>query len=184
MDGGARNFYNSKHAIKSVEDLKGLKIRTMGNPIFVEMVNAMGGNGVAMGYDQLINAMQTGVVDGAENNYPSYANGQHYRYAKYYSVSEHLILPEILVFSKKIWDTLAKEDQALIKKFAREAQMEQRKLWAVMERQSLDQMKKEGVTPITFNEQQKKAFQDAVKPVWEKYGAKYTETIKRIQDVK
>ena len=74
MDGGARNMYNSKHPIKNVGDMKGLKIRTMGNPIFVEMVNSLGGNGVAMGYDQLINAMQTGIVDGAENNYPSYAS--------------------------------------------------------------------------------------------------------------
>ena len=57
----------------------------MGNPVFVDTMNSLGGNGVAMGYDQLINAMQTGVVDGAENNYPSYESGQHYRYAKYYS---------------------------------------------------------------------------------------------------
>jgi tripartite ATP-independent transporter DctP family solute receptor len=183
MDGGARNFYNSKHPIHSVKDLEGLKIRTMGNPIFVQMVNSMGGNGIAMGYDQLINAMQTGVVDGAENNYPSYANGQHYRYAKYYAVSEHLILPEILIFSKKIWETLSPEDQALIRKYAREAQMEQRGLWAKMEQKSLDQMKKEGVQITTFDPAQKKAFQDAVKPVWDKYGAKYSDMIKRIEAV-
>ena len=73
--------------------------------------------------------MQTGIVDGAENNMPSYANGQHYRYAKYYSLTEHLIMPEILVFSKRIWDTLSKDDQALVMKFAKEAQQEQRKLW-------------------------------------------------------
>ena len=68
-----------------MEDLKGLKIRMMGNPVFVDTMNSLGGNGVAMGYDQLISALQTGVVDGAENNEPSYATGQHYRYAKYYS---------------------------------------------------------------------------------------------------
>ena len=154
----------------------------MGNPIFVDMVNSLGGNGVAMGYDQLINAMQTGIVDGAENNYPSYANGQHYRYAKYYSQTEHLILPEILVFSKKIWDTLSKDDQALVVKFAKEAQQEQRKLWAAMEQKALDQMKKEGIEIITF--QDKKPFQDAVKPVWDKYGSKFADVVKRIQDVK
>ena len=97
-----------------MEDLQGLKIRTMGNPMFVDMMNAMGGNGVAMGFDQLINALQTGVVDGAENNYPSYSTGQHYNYAPYYSTTEHLMIPEILVFSKKVWDTLSPEDQALI----------------------------------------------------------------------
>ncbi len=99
MNGGTRNVYNSKKPIKTMDDLKGLKIRMMGNPIFVDTMNAMGGNGVAMGYDQLINALQTGVVDGAENNEPSYASGQHYRYAKYYSMTQHLIIPEILVFS-------------------------------------------------------------------------------------
>ena len=79
----------------------------MGNPVFVDTMNALGGNGVAMGMDQLVNAMQTGVVDGAENNDPTYATGQHYRYAKYYSLTGHLMIPEILVFSKKTWDTLA-----------------------------------------------------------------------------
>ncbi len=74
-------------------------------------MNSLGGNGVAMGFDQLINAMQTGVVDGAENNYPTYESGQHYRYAKYYSKTGHLMIPEILVFSKKIWGTLSKDDQ-------------------------------------------------------------------------
>ena len=96
-----------------MEDLQGLKIRTMGNQMFVDMMNAMGGNGVAMGYDQLINGLQTGVVDGAENNYPSYSTGQHYNYAQYYSTTGHLMIPEILVFSKKVWDTLSPEDQAL-----------------------------------------------------------------------
>ena len=96
MNAGTRNVYNSKKPIKSIEDLKGLKIRMMGNPVFVDTMNALGGNGVAMGFDQLVNAMQTGVVDGAENNEPTYATGQHYRYAKYYSLTGHLMIPEIL----------------------------------------------------------------------------------------
>jgi len=83
MNAGTRNVYNSKKPINTVDDLKGLKIRMMGNPVFVDSMNALGGNGVAMGFDQLINAMQTGVVDGAENNEPSYDSGQHYRYAKF-----------------------------------------------------------------------------------------------------
>src|SRR5262249_27123384 len=94
MNAGTRNVYNSKKPIKNIGDLKGLKIRMMGNPVFVDTMNALGGNGVAMGFDQLVNAMQTGVVDGAENNYPTYATGQHYRYAKYYSLTGHLMIPE------------------------------------------------------------------------------------------
>src|SRR5687767_1540865 len=132
MNAGTRNVYNSKKPITSVEDLKGLKIRMMGNPVFVDTMNSLGGNGVAMGYDQLINALQTGVVDGAENNEPSYASGQHYRHAKYYSMTGHLMIPEILVFSKKAWNGLSKEDQALIAKVGKEAQQEARGLWYEM----------------------------------------------------
>src|SRR5215468_1746341 len=182
MNGGSRNVYNSKRPIKSPDDLKGLKIRMMGNPIFVDTMNSLGGNGVAMGYDQLINAMQTGVVDGAENNEPSYATGQHYRYAKYYSLTGHLMIPELLVFSKKIWDTLSKDDQALIVKFAKEAQQEERKLWYAMEEKSKSEMQKAGVEIINIDD--KKPFQEAVQPVWEKYGKQQAELIKRIQDVK
>jgi tripartite ATP-independent transporter DctP family solute receptor len=181
MNGGTRNVYNSKHAVKTVADLKGLKIRMMGNPVFVDTMNALGGNGVAMGFDQLVNALQTGVVDGAENNEPSYETGQHYRYAKFYSRTGHLMIPELLVFSKRTWDTLSKDDQAMIMKASKEAQQEQRKLWYDMEQKSIAKLKESG---IEINEvADKKQFQDAVKPVWDKYGAQHAALIKRIQDV-
>src|ERR1041384_2358047 len=122
MDAGARSFYDTKHPIKTMADLKGLKVRVMGNPMFVDMANSMGGNGVAMGYDQVFNALQTGVVDGAENNPPSFVFDNHYQVAKFYTVDEHLIVPEMLVFSKKIWDSMSKDDQALLMKVAKEAQ--------------------------------------------------------------
>jgi len=182
MNAGTRNVYNSKKPIRSIDDLKGLKIRMMGNPVFVDTMNALGGNGVAMGFDQLVSAMQTGVVDGAENNAPTYATGQHYRYAKYFSLTGHLMIPEILVFSKKIWDTLGKDDQALITKFAKEAQLEERKLWYEMEEKSVKQIEAAGVEIIKIDDKQ--PFQAAVKPVWEKYGKQHADLIKRIQEAK
>jgi tripartite ATP-independent transporter DctP family solute receptor len=182
MNAGSRNVYNSKHPITKVEDLKGLKIRMMGNPVFVDTMNSLGGNGVAMGFDQLVNAMQTGVVDGAENNEPSYESGQHYRYAKFYSKTGHLIIPEILVFSKKSWEGLAKDDQALIGKLAKEAQQEQRKLWYEREAESLKKMQDGGAQVNDVAD--RKPFQAAVKPVWDKYGAQHAALIERIQDVK
>ena len=118
MDAGARSFYDTKHPIKSIADLKGLKVRVIGNPMFVDMVNALGANGVAMGYDQVFSALQTGVIDGAENNPPSFVFDNHYQVAKYYTLTEHLIVPEILVFSRKTWDTLSKADQDLLRKLA------------------------------------------------------------------
>jgi len=180
MDSGARSFYNKVRDIKSIEDLKGLKIRMMGNPIFVDTMNALGGNGVAMGMDQVMNALQTGVVDGAENNAPSYDSFGHVPVAKHYSLTEHLIIPEILVFSRKSFDALSKEDQALILKFGKEAQLEQRKLWDERVGVAMKKIQDAGVNVIKIAD--KKPFQDAVKPVWDKYGAKYAGLVKRIQE--
>src|SRR5262249_57215785 len=87
---------------------------------------------VSMGFDQVVNAMQTGVVDGAENNEPTYATGQHYRYAKYFSLTGHLMIPEVLVFSKKVFTSLAKDDQDLIRRLARDAQQEERTTGSAM----------------------------------------------------
>jgi tripartite ATP-independent transporter DctP family solute receptor len=182
MNAGTRNVYNGKKPVRALDDLKGLKIRMMGNPVFVDTMNALGGNGVAMGYDQLLTALQTGVVDGAENNYPSYDTGQHYRHAKYYSLTGHLMIPEILVFSKRTWGTLSQEDRDLITKAAKEAQQEQRKLWYEMEQKSIKHMQEVGAEIIKIED--KKPFTDAVKPVWDKYGAQHAALIKRIQDVK
>ena len=182
MNAGTRNVYNGKKPVRSIDDLKGLKIRMMGNPVFVDTMNALGGNGVAMGYDQLVSALQTGVVDGAENNYPSYDTGQHYRHAKYYSLTGHLMIPEILIFSRKTWASLGQADQELVTKFAKEAQQEQRKLWYERENESLKKMQAEGAQVNDVAD--RKPFQAAVKPVWDKYGAQHAALIQRVQDVK
>ena len=184
MDAGARNFYDTKKPIKDLADLKGLKIRVMGNPMFVAMANAMGANGVPLGYDQVFSALQTGVVDGAENNPPSFVFDNHYQVAKYYTIDEHLIVPEVLVFSKKIWDTLSKEDQALITKFSREAQFDERKLWNEYEAKAMEKAKATGIDIIHVSPAEKEKFQEAVKPVWDKYGPKYADLIERIQAAK
>src|SRR6266852_1200493 len=145
MDAGARSMYDTKQPIRSIDDLKGLKVRVMGNPMFVDMMNALGGNGVAMGYDQVFSALQTGVVDGAENNPPSFVFDNHYQVAKHYTLTEHLIVPEILVFSRRTWDGLSKDDQALIKKLGRETQQVERKLWVAYEQKAFDKMRAAGV---------------------------------------
>jgi tripartite ATP-independent transporter DctP family solute receptor len=181
MDSGARSLYNTKHPIKSIDDIKGLKFRVIGNPIFVDMMNALGGNGVAMGYDQVFSALQTGVIDGAENNAPSYVFSNHYTAAKYFSRTEHLVIPEMLVFSKRIWSGLAADDQNLIRKFAREAQLEERELWNQYEQKAVDKAKAAGCEIVEIAD--KTPFQNAVKPVWDKYGPKYQDMIKRIQAI-
>jgi tripartite ATP-independent transporter DctP family solute receptor len=181
MDAGARSLYDTKRPIKSIDDLKGLKVRVMGNPMFVDMMNALGGNGVAMGYDQVFSALQTGVVDGAENNPPSFVFDNHYQVAKYYTLTQHLIVPEILVFSRTTWDALSKDDQALIRKLGHEAQLDERQLWNKVEDEAMAKMKAAGIEIVVLTD--KKPFQAAVKPVWDKYGAKYAALIERIQAV-
>jgi len=181
MDAGARNLYNTKHPIKSIEDVKGLKFRVIGNPIFIDMMNALGGNGVAMGYDQVFSALQTGVIDGAENNLPSYVYSNHYTAAKYLCLTEHLVIPEVLVFSKRAWGNLSADDQNLLKKFARDAQLEERELWNKYEQQAMEKAKVAGCQIVEIAD--KAPFQNAVKPVWDKYGPKYQDMIKRIQAI-
>ena len=180
MDAGTRNVYANKPVTKPA-DLKGMKVRMMGNPIFVETMNAMGGNGIAMGFNELYSAMQTGVVDGAENNEPTVLAQNHYQVAKVYSLTGHLIIPEIFVFSKVTWEKQSKEDQALVKKLSREAQLEERKLWDEKTAKATDELKAKGVK---FVKADKVAFYKATQSVRDKYGAKYAALLKRIQDTK
>jgi TRAP-type C4-dicarboxylate transport system substrate-binding protein len=134
-----------------------------------------------MGYDQVFSALQTGVVDGAENNPPSFVFDNHYQVAKYYSLTEHLIVPEVLVLSRKTWDALSAEERELVRKFAREAQLEERGLWTTYEKQAIDKAKAAGIEIIEIAD--KAPFQAAVKPVWDKYGPRFADLIKRIQAV-
>jgi tripartite ATP-independent transporter DctP family solute receptor len=180
MDAGTRNVYSNK-PISKPADLKGMKIRMMGNPLFVETMNAMGGNGVAMGFNELYSALQTGVVDGAENNPPTLLAQNHYQVSKVYSLTGHLIIPEIFVFSKRNWETMSKEDQALLKKVSREAQIEQRQLWDAYVGEAETKLKAAG---IKFVESDKPAFFKATQPIRDKYGAKYATLLKQIQDTK
>src|SRR5437660_10866679 len=180
MDAGTRNVYSNKPVTKPA-DLKGMKIRMMGNPLFVETMNAMGGNGVAMGFNELYSAMQTGVVDGAENNEPTVLAQNHYQVAKVYSLTGHLIIPEMFVFSKVSWDKLSKDDQALLKKLSREAQIEQRQLWDEKTVKATEELKAKGVQFVPADKQ---GFFKATQPVRDKYGAKYAGLLKQILDTK
>ncbi len=181
MDGGSRSLYTKK-PVRKPEDLKGQKIRMMGNPLFVDTMNAMGGNGISMGYGEVFTAIQTGVVDGAENNPPSLLTANHYKAgAKYYTQTNHLIIPEILVMSKVAWDKLNAADQAVVKKLGREAQLEQRTLWDKAVSESVAKLKTEGVEFINIDN---KPFYDATAPVRTKYGAPYADLMGRIAAVK
>jgi len=181
MDAGSRSFYNKVHPIRSIADMKGLKIRVMQNPIFVDMVNGMGANGLSVSFSELYTAMQTGVVDGAENNPPSYEVQKHYEIAGYYSLTEHLMVPEIFVFSKKVWERLPELDRQLIRKAGAMAVPRERELWAAKEQASLDILKAKGIQVLANID--KGPFIKATAPVREKFGAKYAALLKRVEAV-
>jgi tripartite ATP-independent transporter DctP family solute receptor len=181
MDGGSRSLYTKK-PVHTPADLAGLKVRMMGNPLFVDTMNAMGGNGISMAYGEVFSALQTGVIDGAENNPPSYFTANHYNTpAKYYAQTNHLIIPEIFVMSKVTWDKLSKDDQALVKKVSREAQLDQRALW---DKSVADYTAKLKAAGIEFINVDTKPFFDATAPVRAKYGADFVDLMKRIDATK
>jgi tripartite ATP-independent transporter DctP family solute receptor len=182
MDGGTRNLYTKK-PVRDIADLKGMKIRVQGNPVFIDTINAMGGNGIAMATGEIFSALQTGVIDGAENNPPTMLEHNHYQNAKFYTLTQHLILPEPVVISKATWTKLTPDQQALVKKLAVEAQAEERVLWDKKSAESEAKLKAAGVEFITLSADQKKAFYDATAGVRSKYGAPYAELIKRIEAV-
>ncbi|WP_421681744.1 TRAP transporter substrate-binding protein [Stutzerimonas urumqiensis] len=179
MDGGVRNLY-TKEPVRSIEDLKGMKIRVIGNPLFIDTLNAMGAQGVAMATGEIYSALQTGVIDGAENNPPTMLEHNHYREAKNYTLTGHLILPEPIVISKTTWNKLTPEQQDIVMKYAKEAQMEERQLWDKKTEESVAKLKEAGVE---FIEVDKQPFYEATAPVRAKYGAEFADLIKRIEAV-
>lgn len=180
-DGGSRSFYNKEKPIKSMEDLKGMKFRVMQSDMFVDMVSALGANATPLPYGEVYSSIQTGVIDGAENNWPSYDTSGHFEVAKYYTLDQHLIVPEVLVMSKKSWDKLSPEDQAAVKASAKDSVPVMRELWVAQEKKSEEKVRAAGSEIITDIDKQ--PFIDAMKPVYEKYvkSDKLKDMVARIQ---
>ena len=166
-DGGSRSFYNSQKPIRSIEDLAGLKFRVMQSDIFVDMVAALGANATPMPYGEVYSSIQTGVIDGAENNWPSYDSSGHFEVAKYYTLNQHLIVPEVLVMSKTSFDKLSAEEQEIVRQAARDSVPLMRELWQEREKVSEQRVRDAGVEIITDID--KTPFIEAMVPVYQKY---------------
>ena len=146
-----------------------MKIRVQQSDMWVAMMQAMGANATPMPYAEVYTALKTGVVDAAENNWPSYESSRHYEAAKIYSLTEHSMAPELLVFSKKVWDGLSKEDQAIIRAAAKESVPYMRKLWDEREAQARKTVEAAGSQIVS--DVDKKSFSDAMAPVYAKFAA-------------
>ena len=166
-DAGARSFYNSKKPIEKPADVSGMKVRVMNNDLYSGMIAALGGNPSPMAFSEVYQSLKTGVVDGAENNWPSYESTGHFEVAGYYSLSQHLIIPECVCINASVYDGLSDADKALVKEAARESATLQRELWAKRAESSREKVIKAGVK---FNDiPDKAAFQEAMQPVYDKY---------------
>ncbi|MGL4637922.1 MAG: TRAP transporter substrate-binding protein [Beijerinckiaceae bacterium] len=181
-DSGARSFYNSKRPVTKLEDLKGLKIRVQQSDMFIALVNALGANATPMPFGEVYSALQTGVIDGAENNWPSYESTRHFEVSKNYSMTEHSMTPEVLVMSKRAWDRLSDAEKVIFKAAAKESVVKMRELWEAREKSAEAAVKAKG---SVITQVDKKPFIDAMKPVYDRFvtDAKLKDLLARIQAV-
>jgi tripartite ATP-independent transporter DctP family solute receptor len=182
FDSGTRSLYNTKRPIEKPEDVSGLKIRVMNNDLYVDMIDALGGNATPMAYGEVYQSLKTGVIDGAENNYPSFESSNHYEAARYYSATEHLMIPECICIAKASWDELSDEDKEIVREAARAAAERQRELWAEQSQKSKAEVEQAGVA---VNEvEDKSAFQEAMKPVYDKFVAANPDLAPLIEEIR
>src|SRR5690554_2264317 len=165
-DAGSRSFYTKTRPIRHPDDLAGMKIRVMNSITAVQMMRTLGGSATPISWGELYTALQSGVVDGAENNPPSLNTSRHYEVTDYYSLDEHTTIPDVLVVSQVIWDKLSEEEKDWIQQAADESAVLQRKLWAESEEESLAEVQKAGVL---INHPDKEPFIEKVQPFLETY---------------
>lgn len=183
-DAGSRNFYNSKREIKSVADLKGLKIRVQESKMMMEMIKALGASATPMAMGEVYSALQTGVIDGAENNWPSYVSASHNEVAKFYTVDGHTRVPEIIVASQMTMTKLSKEDQDIIRQASKDSVKFQKEKWAEKEKADEQKAISSGAKVTRLDAKTIEEFQKAVAPLYDEYGKDHKDLIKRIQDTK
>ncbi len=178
---GSRSLYNSDHPVRTPEDIKGMKVRVMNNDLYVDMIEALGGNATPMAASEVYQSLTTGVIDGAENNLPTYEASGHYEIADYYSMTNHLVIPECLCVSRSSWEELSAEDQEAVKKAAEIATTEQRELWKERTEVSRQRVLDAGVE---INEvPDKAAFQDLMQPVYDGFLEKYPDLAALVADI-
>ncbi|SDI40669.1 TRAP transporter substrate-binding protein [Propionivibrio dicarboxylicus] len=165
-ESGARSIY-AKKPVRNLADVKGMKIRVQPSDLWVSIAQAIGANPTPIPMAEVYTALKTGLVDAAENNYPSYETAKHFEAAPVYSETQHVMSPEVIVFSKKVWDTLTKEEQKIIRDAAKETVPYYIDLWTKKEQASKEITIKAGAQYI--NDVNKAEFVAAVKPVWEKF---------------
>ncbi|MCM3159879.1 TRAP transporter substrate-binding protein [Metabacillus litoralis] len=180
-DSGKRSFYNSKKPIETPEDLEGLKIRVQQSDMVIDMVKALGASATPMAFEEVYSGIQTGVIDGAENNFPSYYSTNHFEVAKYYTLDGHSTTPELLVMSKSTWDQLSDGDKKAFEEAAMESVDVQRKAWDELEEKARTDIEANGNEIIEIEDTT--PWREKVQPVYDKYGEQYSDWIEKINNL-
>jgi tripartite ATP-independent transporter DctP family solute receptor len=165
-DSGARSIYSSMRPVRSVADLRGLRIRVQQSELMSDMMRALGAEPVELPYGQVLTALATRLIDGAENNWPSYVTTEHYKHARFYTLTEHTMSPEVLVMSQKAWESLSEEDQKIFREAAAASSRFMHEKWRDLEQRSREQAEEAGVTII--RDFDRKPFEAAMAPIYQK----------------
>lgn len=179
-DAGVRNFYTTDKQIRTLEDMRGMKIRTQESELMMAMVRALGADPTPMAYSEVYSALQTGMIDGAENNWPSYESTSDYKVARYFTIDEHNRVPELQLVAQSTWDKLSEEDQEIIRACALESALYERELWKKREDESRRIVEADGITIYELPEAEKERFREAVQPLYEEYCGEYMDIILKI----
>ena len=166
FDAGQRSFYTKTKPVESPEDLTGMKIRVMQSPVAIDYVRTLGGSPTPISWGELYTALQQGIVDGAENNPPSFYTSRHYEVCKYYSLNEHTAVPDILVVGTVAWNALSEQEQQWLQQAADEASVEQQRLWRIAEDEALEAVQAAGVE---ISRPDKSLFMEKTKELLEQY---------------
>jgi tripartite ATP-independent transporter DctP family solute receptor len=165
-DSGARSLYNAVRPVRTIADLKGLRIRVQQSEVMVDMIRALGAEPIELPYGQVLTGLSTKLIDGAENNWPSYVSTDHYSAARYYTLTEHTMGPEVLVMSQRAWESLSAEEQAIFRQAARESSRFMREQWKAWEERARAQAEKAG--NVVVGDFDKQPFQAAMAGVYDK----------------
>ncbi|WP_298363486.1 TRAP transporter substrate-binding protein [uncultured Lutibacter sp.] len=180
-DAGSRSFYTSNKAIRTPDDLKGLKIRVMNNQMAINMVNALGGSATPLSYGELYTAIQQGVVDGAENNPPSFVSSNHYEISKYYTLDQHSSIPDVLLIGTKYWDSLTEQEQGWVQAAADESAQAEKIFWNESVEECMAIAKKAGVEVIIPD---KSLFAEKSQSVVEEFLKEFPEMASIVNEIK
>ena len=183
-DSGARSIYNSVRPVRSLADMKGLRIRVQQSSLMSDMIKALGADPVELPYGQVSTGLSTRLIDGAENNWPSYVTTGHYKLASYYTLTEHSMSPEVLVMSLPAWESLSGEDRDIFREAAAKSNIFMRSLWTSLEERSRQQARAAGNIIITDFD--RKPFEEAMSVIYDKAAtdADTQQLINRIRQVK